>query len=840
MSIKVKINNDWVDTNIKAVRGVNHVNSEDVYTKQESDALFSDKISKTDIVQNTGTSTTSVMSQKAISDALSKKADLTNSKQTIRAGVTWTNNIYLGDEEYKISFNNNGDLTYNGDKVMVGSTVSNEVSLVQNTGQSTTSVMSQKAVSDAINKLKNAGYLYAGIATPSTNPGIPEGSVFYIANGKGTYTNFGGINVTEDEVVVLYYDTVWHKDATGIASNDKLTELESNVGEVYDGLTNIITISKNEYDVKHLIDVSNVTTEGYVDPDNGSINSVSGMYYTSIDVKEGDVVKIKNTTDSVVEYYYTRFIAAFDSNGDVIPSAGVSTATYEYVVPEGVVKLMPTFYKNWPKIEIEITRREEVIKSSVNNNTIPYEAFTEDAKDMLKSPFIKVQKDVNISTIDTISVNVMYNGYMAPDGNPSPDAQGYKYTSKIVVNTGDIISFQNGLVGGHQDVTPRFICAYDANENPIESRGSYGNIATMVITEDVHYIVVTTYVNENFTGLNILKSSVENKEDKHIKLLTNYGYQYNGSLSSGQICTFPLNTLKDKKSLAISVVLSSSFNGTLRIGRLHANSAFPYIDIDGTNVTVVNEFRTLSKPHGLSIANDLQVYLKIKNEYKIEKLVLVSGGISVDMADEDWRWFGNFGQPFVRPIGIEIPYISVGWSVSAFNQDIWICGDSYTSNASDRWVGYIYEHNLDNKIAVMGYSGSKSPEQYVSLCNMLKIHKPKFVVWCLGMNEEDTNAVNPQWKIYLDAVKNLCELYGINLILATIPCVPSIDNTYKNAIVRASGYRYIDFAKAVNAENAGATWYSGMLSSDNVHPSEKGAKALFYQAISDVPEMLSL
>lgn len=153
MSIKVKINNDWVDTNIQAVRGVNHVNSEDVYTKQESDALFSGKVSKSDIIQSTGISETAVMSQKAISDALSKKADLINSKQTIRADVTWTNDIYLGDETYKISLNDNGDLTYNGDKVMVGSTVSNEVSLVQNTGQSTTSVMSQKAVSDIVDEL---------------------------------------------------------------------------------------------------------------------------------------------------------------------------------------------------------------------------------------------------------------------------------------------------------------------------------------------------------------------------------------------------------------------------------------------------------------------------------------------------------------------------------------------------------------------------------------------------------------------------------------------------------------------------------------------------------------
>ena len=66
MSIKVKINNDWVDTNIQAVRGVNHVNSEDVYTKQESDALFSGKVSKTDIVQSTGTSTMVCLMKKRI------------------------------------------------------------------------------------------------------------------------------------------------------------------------------------------------------------------------------------------------------------------------------------------------------------------------------------------------------------------------------------------------------------------------------------------------------------------------------------------------------------------------------------------------------------------------------------------------------------------------------------------------------------------------------------------------------------------------------------------------------------------------------------------------------
>lgn len=87
-----------------------------------------------------------------------------------------------------------------------------------------------KTIVGSINELKrllDEGYLFKDVATTKTNPGTPDAKVFYIANGKGTYTNFGGIEVTEDEVVVLYWDTAWHKVSTGIASNEKLSELES-------------------------------------------------------------------------------------------------------------------------------------------------------------------------------------------------------------------------------------------------------------------------------------------------------------------------------------------------------------------------------------------------------------------------------------------------------------------------------------------------------------------------------------------------------------------------------------------------------------------------------------
>lgn len=88
------------------------------------------------------------------------------------------------------------------------------------------------AVLNAMVTTLGAGYQFAGVATIDTNPENPDAKVFYIANGKGTYTNFGGIEVTEDEVVVLYYDTEWHKVATGIASNSNLTALLTDVAAI--------------------------------------------------------------------------------------------------------------------------------------------------------------------------------------------------------------------------------------------------------------------------------------------------------------------------------------------------------------------------------------------------------------------------------------------------------------------------------------------------------------------------------------------------------------------------------------------------------------------------------
>ena len=81
------------------------------------------------------------------------------------------------------------------------------------------------AIVDALGK----GYQFMGVATPATNPGAPDHKVFYIANGTGIYANFGGLNITEDEVMLLTYDSTWQKVATGIAGEEAVTNVKNGV-----------------------------------------------------------------------------------------------------------------------------------------------------------------------------------------------------------------------------------------------------------------------------------------------------------------------------------------------------------------------------------------------------------------------------------------------------------------------------------------------------------------------------------------------------------------------------------------------------------------------------------
>lgn len=75
-----------------------------------------------------------------------------------------------------------------------------------------------------VNEL-GSGYQFIDIATPATDPGTPDENVWYIASQAGTYTNFGGIIVNENEVCALVWNGSWTKKVTGAATAAQVSQL---------------------------------------------------------------------------------------------------------------------------------------------------------------------------------------------------------------------------------------------------------------------------------------------------------------------------------------------------------------------------------------------------------------------------------------------------------------------------------------------------------------------------------------------------------------------------------------------------------------------------------------
>lgn len=100
-------------------------------------------------------------------------------------------------------------------------------SVIKNNGnQEITGQVLQNTLNSIISNIgKDSSFV--DIAIPSTNPGVPDGNVFYLATKQGIYSNFSGITVLKGEVAILEWRGKWEKKETGLATNEKVLELEN-------------------------------------------------------------------------------------------------------------------------------------------------------------------------------------------------------------------------------------------------------------------------------------------------------------------------------------------------------------------------------------------------------------------------------------------------------------------------------------------------------------------------------------------------------------------------------------------------------------------------------------
>ena len=293
-----------------------------------------------------------------------------------------------------------------------------------------------------------------------------------------------------------------------------------------------------------------------------------------------------------------------------------------------------------------------------------------------------------------------------------------------------------------------------------------------------------------------------------------------------------------KSNIKLSALfVFENFNGQIKISK--GSNKFYYTDnivVDAVNVVIKKD----KKPHSLNIKDYLQVDIDVAFDSTAEITLSTNGGEAKFQSD---LFYGD-GPMFVSAfngctiVNANIQFKSLNNILPRFYGDSYSSSDRATSKT--RWVAQAFIRGC--RFFVNGLTGGKSVDMIEQFYQDIKLcDNPKMVIWGLGMNDgsDSANAPSSNWKDYVDNIINYSKANSIELVLCTIPSVPNINHEQKNEYVRNSGLRYIDFAKAVeNGKNN--TWKSGMLSIDNIHPTELGAIALYMQAISDVPELFEL
>lgn len=238
------------------------------------------------------------------------------------------------------------------------STIGN-LNIVQETGDSETAVMSQKAVTNLIEELKNAGYVFAGIATLETNPGTPDQKVFYIASENGTYSNFGGAVLKDEVAIFSNTNGSWVKSGTGIATSAKVTEIEREVDEfIIDSLSedfeiadesgshSIVQFSDGHIRTKYFDSREQITAEDAealdfeIADESGSHSIVQFFdghirtkYFDSRKISTDGKINVILNSDEICDYY------AINNTGANVIANGYGCSHYIPCISGGTLKI---------------------------------------------------------------------------------------------------------------------------------------------------------------------------------------------------------------------------------------------------------------------------------------------------------------------------------------------------------------------------------------------------------------------------------------------------------------------------------------------------------------------
>lgn len=131
-----------------------------------------------------------------------------------------------------------------------------------------------QALQNTLNGIVNAigeNATFIGVAGPTTNPGVPDGNVFYFSSDFGVYSNFGGIEIKNEEfAVLLWKDATWKKILISVfATKSQIANMEKEIND----FKNVVNNADEKANLAiNMATEANDTSKGLNEKINGNIN----------------------------------------------------------------------------------------------------------------------------------------------------------------------------------------------------------------------------------------------------------------------------------------------------------------------------------------------------------------------------------------------------------------------------------------------------------------------------------------------------------------------------------------------------------------------------------------
>lgn len=436
--------------------------------------------------------------------------------------------------------------------------------------------------------------------------------------------------------------------------------------------------------------------------------------------------------------------------------------------------------------------------------------------------------------------DVLLGYYLSSNGTPVSN-KDYAVSGYMPVNPGMTI-YQGGGTSASTSAL-RFLHTYDKNKTLLSSSENAGR-TSYVVESSVKYIRVS-YSVEDIASLQIIEGTFGGYSTPYeYPMGTFEGHaaakigmpafrKRNFTLADGviqEVKNFPC-FIKNGFSMSFYGKFTS-FPTTFEIGKGFDKYRGDWLKIDATNIYWMHyessESTKATTAHGLTFSDFLKVSITIDDASVCHVMVnTLSGYFKTTF---NWTFEAN-DTAFVQSTGAAFTGCYLTCASKKLQSPIWVFGDSYVGVDVKRWPYYLRDMGYFDYM-LNGIAGQGSQNAFSDLVKCLKYGRPRYLVWALGMNDSNTT-----WTDYFARVQAVCTNFGITLIAATIPTVPTRDKEAIKTAVLASGLRYVDFYSAVNADSSG-TWYAGYLDVDGVHPTSIGAAAMASQVLVNVPEMM--